>query len=96
MEKPTLVDQPSAAPSRKWLFGASGAAAMTALVPILYPALMAGLEAWSPEHAAILGPVIVAILTGLGFAVPAYAVRNRATTQQAIADAAVKAILARK
>lgn len=69
-----LKNQPTLAPTRKWKFGAVGAAVMTALIPVIFPAL----EAYDPAFAAQWGPVIAAVLSALGFAVPAYVVKNRA------------------
>ena len=65
-----LVAQPSAAPTRKWNFGALGSAIVIAAI--------AGLTAYDPALGAVWGPVIGAVAGALGFAVPAYIVKNRA------------------
>jgi hypothetical protein len=65
-----LVAQPSAAPTRKWNYGALGSAIVIAAI--------AGLTAYDPALGAVWGPVIGAVAGALGFAVPAYLVKNRA------------------
>jgi hypothetical protein len=65
-----LVNQPSAKPTRKWNYGALGSAIVIAAI--------AGLTAYDPELGAVWGPVIGAVAGALGFAVPAYLVKNRA------------------
>lgn len=79
-EKLPLVDQidatgnPTIKPTRKWNFGALGAAIVTAIIPVVWPEL----QAQFPEIMDTWGPTIAAALAALGFAVPAYVVRNRA------------------
>ena len=65
-----LVSQPTAAPTRKWNYGALGSAIVIAAI--------AGLTAYDPALGAVWGPVIGAVAGALGFAVPAYLVKNRA------------------
>lgn len=65
-----LVKQPSAAPTRKWQYGA--------LVSALLVAALAGWQAYDPESAAQWSPIVYQIAGILGFALPAYITKNRA------------------
>ena len=67
---PTLVTQPTAAPTRKLQFGMIGGALVVALV--------AGMSAYDAELGATWGPIIFALAGALGVVVPAYVVKNRA------------------
>jgi len=65
-----LVNQPSAAPTRKLQFGIWGG--------VVVAALLAALHAYDVTLANTWSPVISAIAGSLGVAVPAYIVRNAA------------------
>jgi len=65
-----LVNQPTAAPTRKLQFGIWGG--------VIVAALIAGLHAYDVALASTWSPVISAIAGSLGVAVPAYIVRNAA------------------
>jgi hypothetical protein len=64
-----LINQPSLAPTRKWKYGA--------VVSALLVAAMAGWQAYDPQSAAQWSPLVFQIAGALGFAVPAYLVRNK-------------------
>jgi len=65
-----LVSQQTAAPTRKWNYGAIGS--------VIIAVIIAGLTAFDAELAGKWVPVITAIAGGLGFAIPSYIVKNRA------------------
>ena len=69
MEMP-LISQATAAPTRKWNYGA--------FFSVVVAVIIAGLTAFDAELAGRWVPVITAIAGGLGFAIPSYLVKNRA------------------
>jgi hypothetical protein len=63
-----LVNQPTAAPSRKWKYGA--------LVSAVLGAAAYAAQIYYPEEFATWSPIAYQIAGALGFAIPAYVVRN--------------------
>jgi hypothetical protein len=71
LEKPSdLVNQPTAAPTRKITFGIWGG--------VIVVMLIAGITAYDQGLAAIWVPVITATAGALGVVIPAYQTKDRA------------------
>jgi hypothetical protein len=68
--KPALINQPTAAPTRKLQFGIWGG--------VIVVMLIAGITAYDEGLAAIWVPVITAAAGALGVIVPTYQAKDRA------------------
>lgn len=86
-EQNPLVNQPTAAPSRKLKAGmGAGIGIAVTLVPVIFPAAMQVIETVNPVFAETWGPsiaaVVSALLAVLGGGSVSYVVRNRASNEQ--------------